>query len=191
MHQEANECAGYSVASDMSFVANRSLDPQGVFSAMGGESDGLASLGNGLENLKGKGVAIAQLHNSSGDNNHYFRPENFAYCEGGPTAEKIRELIADGNPPIVILRSEKAETFEDWIKPESKQGAISHAVNIVGFGSGPDPFSGNISRYFIVRDSLAPPGMHFKIRESDLVPAIEEMAKINKVIEVNRDGDPL
>lgn len=96
-----------------------------------------------------------------------------------PSLRDIQFLIDRGIPTLAIIRFAARSIEEDWIRPEPL-GGIGHALNIVGYGEAIDPFDLQRKDVLIVRDSLVPHAMHYRIAADELLPITEGLYKVTQ-----------
>lgn len=106
-------------------------------------------------------------------------PKGFSQLEGIGT-DLVKQLLAGGVAPMVTLDTDARYIYEDWILPSDGE-TIGHIVNVLGYGEAANPLDGTMTKYFLVRDSLAPRAIHYKIEEKALAKHLEGAFKLHAV----------
>ncbi len=113
-----------------------------------------------------------------------YAPKGFSQIEGIDT-NVVRQLLAGGVAPLLTIDTDARYIYEDWIVP-AEGGTIGHVVNVLGYGEAANPLDGTMTKYFLVRDSLAPRAIHYKISDKDLASHLEGAIKLRGVRVLDR-----
>lgn len=106
----------------------------------------------------------------------------FATTEADLAAEDLKRLSAAGYAPVIGLVTEVRDSQEEWIRFRYP-GNIGHAVTLVGFDRGLNPFTLQEEDYFLIIDSLTPTHRNWPLKVSarNLLQHLDLVAQIRSL----------
>ena len=108
--------------------------------------------------------------------------QGVATTEANLSIEDLKRLTAAGYAPVIGLVTEVRDSQEEWIQFRYP-GHIGHAITLVGFDRGLNPFTLQEEDYFLVIDSLTPAQRNWPLKVSarNLLQHLDMVAQIRSL----------
>lgn len=101
---------------------------------------------------------------------------------GTVTSEDIRELLDNDIAPVLLIDTDRSKQYLNWVRYQPS-GYMSHAVRVLGYGTGVDVFDGVEKDFFVIEDPL-----QYRLNlvsQYDILNRIQGLYKTLSIKEIN------